>query len=242
MASLDGMDAFGSKGLEIKSPGEKTHRMALEGNIPDYYQDQMQWQFLASENKFQSIDYVSFNPDFPENERLAVVPFFPDLNRQQELLTLSKVFRKCVLEKMPPCGSEFEAAAKLFVIANRESELVSKRLKEAKELVIAAAGGKSQQGSGCLVSIAERKGSVDMNAVLGFFAKEYGISDDRIEAVKAVFTGATKTVATVKAATDADAVYERVMQEQNEEMENIIFQVADPEAAVAEVTAVSPTW
>ncbi len=242
MASLDGMDAFGSKGLEIKSPGEKTHRMALAGSVPDYYQDQMQWQFLAAENKFLSIDYVSFNPDFPGNEKLVVIQIFPDLVRQQELLTMAKVFRKCVLEGVPPCGSEFEAAAKIFVVANHNADIYAKKLKEAKELVISAAGGKSQQGSGCLVTVAERKGTVNKDALVAMIAKEFGVSEERIAALTALCTGEATSVTSVKAATDASLVYERVIAERNEGFSNAIPQIADPEGAVAEVSAVSPVW
>lgn len=242
MASLDGMDAFGSKGLEIKSPGEKTHTLALNGTIPLYYRDQMHWQFLASENRFTSIDYVSFNPDFPEGQKLVVIEVFPDLQRQAELLSLAAIFRKCVQERVPPCGSEFEAAAKLFVVANRAAEIANKKLKEAKELVIAAAGGKSQQGSGCLVSVAERKGTVNWESVTTQLAKESGVSEERLEALKGLFTGESKSVTSVKAATDADLVFQQLMKEQQEELSNAVGQVADPEAAVAEVSAVNPVW
>lgn len=242
MASLDGMDAFGSRGLEIKSPGEKTHRLALGGTIPEYYRDQVQWQFLASENRFHVIDYCSFNPDFPEGERLVVIPVQPDLARQHELLGLAEVFRRCVIEKVPPCGSEFEAAAKLFVVANREAEAANRKLKDAKELVITAAGGKSQQGSGCLVSVAERKGAVAWEDVAMAMAKEYSIPEERIVSLKAAFTGEAKTVTTVKAATDADAIFKQVIEQQQSELSNVVSQLADPEAAKAVVTPVSPVW
>lgn len=242
MASLDGMDAFATKGIEIKCPGEKTHLLALSGTAPDYYGDQMQWQFLASENKFASIDYVSYNPKFPESERLVVINVLPDFQRQQELLSMAKTFRQCLKDKVPPCGSEFQAAAKLFVIANKEAEIANLKLEEAKKLVISAAGNKSQNGSGVIVSVSDRKGTVSNDEVLKALVAEFNIPEYRIIELKALHTGPSKQVTSVKAANDANKVYEAALKERKDAFSNIIYDVSNSADAQAEVSHVSPIW
>jgi putative phage-type endonuclease len=241
-ASLDGMDAFDSKGVEIKCPGEKTHRLALQGIVPSYYQDQIYWQYLSSENKLQIIDYVSFNPDFPESEQLVIIPVPLDILRQQELISIAKGFRHCVINKIPPCGSEFEAAAKAFVVANMEAEIANKKLEEAKKAVITAAKGQPQNGSGVIVSIADRKGTVDSAKVLEVLMMEFGISEERIAQIMKDNTGPNKSVTSVKAANDAKRVYDDVMANRFKEMSQSIGQVQDAQASKAAVPEVSPIW
>jgi putative phage-type endonuclease len=277
MASLDGADAFIQKGLELKCPGEKTHRIALSGVVPDYYLDQIQWQFLATENQMKIIDYVSYaprtgryamldsnrQPIFTAEEELVIIPVFPDLKRQQELLNMSAAFRQCLKDKIPPCGSEFESAAKLFVIADQEAKVANKKLDDAKKLLLQIANGNPMSGSGAMVSIADRKGSVDQEKVFGQVIAEYDtalmelmnefnipeeriakitISPDRIEEIRAEHTGPSKKVPSVKAANDAGKVYETVILERKQALDNTIVSVINPDAAVSTVTQVSPVW
>ena len=46
-ASLDGITLLGGMLLEIKCGGSKLHDMAVRGEIPAYYRDQMQHQLLV---------------------------------------------------------------------------------------------------------------------------------------------------------------------------------------------------
>lgn len=242
MASLDGMDAFGLKGIEIKCPSLKTHQMALQGQIPNYYEDQIQWQFLASENKMASIDYVSFNPDVEPSKQLAIVPVLPDIARQQELLSLCKTFRLCIKNKVPPCGSEFESAAIMFVIADKELDDAKNKHDEAKKLVIQAANGKPQNGSGVIVSVSERKGTVSMDDVIKTLMAEFNIPEQRVDELKVLHTGNTKSVTAVKAANDAKSVYLKAITDRDEALKCGISSVQNIEQARAEDSAVSPTW
>lgn len=242
MASLDGIDCFGIKGIEIKCPGEKTHELALAGACPDYYQDQIQWQFLATENTIKQIDYVCFHPDYPKDKQIAVVNIYPDLTRQAELLSKAKGFRQCLINKIPLCGSEFEAVAKYFVIAAKEAEVANDKMEVAKKLLVEAAGGVSQNGAGVIVSVSERKGTLSYEKLVEQLCAEFAISEDRVNELKAQFTGVGKTVTTVKLANDADRVYQNVLLEQKNELSNIITQVQDADAAQAIVSEVTPVW
>lgn len=47
-ASIDGYNAEKNIILEIKVPGKKDMKMAIEGRIPEYYNIQMQWQMLVA--------------------------------------------------------------------------------------------------------------------------------------------------------------------------------------------------
>lgn len=52
MASLDGFRWTGAKNCEIaeiKHPGKKTYNMAVEGNVPEYYNAQMQFQMWITD-------------------------------------------------------------------------------------------------------------------------------------------------------------------------------------------------
>jgi len=68
-ASLDGWNEDNQVVLEIKCPGERTHREALEGIIPKYYQDQIFHQLGCSGGV--SAYYVSYRPEHERN--IAVV-------------------------------------------------------------------------------------------------------------------------------------------------------------------------
>ena len=70
-ASPDGL--VGDEGLiEIKCPLTTTHTDTLiSGKAPSKYIPQMQWQMACTGRKW--CDFVSYNPDFPENLQLFVV-------------------------------------------------------------------------------------------------------------------------------------------------------------------------
>jgi putative phage-type endonuclease len=70
-ASPDGL--VGDDGLiEIKCPLTTTHTDTLiSGKAPSKYIPQMQWQMACTGRKW--CDFVSYNPDFPENLQLFVV-------------------------------------------------------------------------------------------------------------------------------------------------------------------------
>ena len=259
-ASLDGADAFFQQGVEIKCPGRKTHDLALSGDIPLHYQDQMLWQMLATENRMKVMQYVSYNPDYPVGAQISIVPFHLDVARQQDLLRAAEIFRDCVRNEIPPGGTEFEQAAKMFVIANKEADAADQRLKEAKELLLKVTDGKATSGCGVIVSVSERKGAVDTEAVNGVLAcefgipldkldptkllaavlEEFGVPKDRLAEITVQHTALPKQVVSIKAANDAQKVYEAALSEQAKALVQKESVISGDNAV--EVASVAPTW
>ena len=59
-ASLDGINLEGTVCVEIKCPGENTHKIAKDGDIPEAYQWQMQHQMEVM--NLDHMYYVSYRP------------------------------------------------------------------------------------------------------------------------------------------------------------------------------------
>ncbi len=59
IASLDGITMDSKVAVEIKYPGEKTHKMAQDGHIPKHYQIQMQYQLAVT--GLQMMFYYSYD-------------------------------------------------------------------------------------------------------------------------------------------------------------------------------------
>lgn len=70
-ASPDGL--VGDDGMmEIKCPNKATHlEYFMDGVVPSKYIPQMNWQLACTGRKW--VDFVSFNPDFPEWMQLFVI-------------------------------------------------------------------------------------------------------------------------------------------------------------------------
>ncbi len=79
-------DGTRGKFIEIKAPNAKDHELALNGEIPDKYIVQMQWQALCSGYKYG--DYVSYGSD----KTYAIVLLRADDVMQAELLRRALLF------------------------------------------------------------------------------------------------------------------------------------------------------
>lgn len=73
-ASLDGISSCGSYLLEIKCPNEKTHEMAVNDIIPDYYMAQIQHQLAVTNS--QICYYFSYRPE--NIKKYAIIEVRPD--------------------------------------------------------------------------------------------------------------------------------------------------------------------
>ena len=72
--------------LEIKCPQPAAHlETLLTQKIPEKYVTQMMWQLACSGRQW--VDYVSYNPTFPENMRLFIARVFRDDKRIDHLET-----------------------------------------------------------------------------------------------------------------------------------------------------------
>jgi hypothetical protein len=70
-SSPDGLIVGENAGIEIKCQQPKGHLEVLKGApIPDAHMQQMQWLMACSGMDF--VDYINFNPDFPEHLQLKV--------------------------------------------------------------------------------------------------------------------------------------------------------------------------
>lgn len=73
-ASPDGLIVGTKGGIEIKCPSAHTHlEYLMSEKIPGKYQKQMIWQAACCGLEF--VDFVSFNPEFPEDAKFFIQRF-----------------------------------------------------------------------------------------------------------------------------------------------------------------------
>jgi putative phage-type endonuclease len=94
-ASLDGICISGRFILEIKCGGYKLHEMASRGEIPQYFQDQMQHQLLVT--GAEKCYYYSFN-----GVDGICIEVLPDPDFKGKLLPKAREFLKCLAFNEPP--------------------------------------------------------------------------------------------------------------------------------------------
>lgn len=71
-------------GLEIKCPKTATHLMyLLDGVVPSEYQPQIHWQMACAGLRW--VDFVSFDPRLPADDRLLIVRMHRDEKRIAEI-------------------------------------------------------------------------------------------------------------------------------------------------------------
>jgi putative phage-type endonuclease len=88
-ASLDGLSSCQKYVLEIKCGGTKLHNMALNGEIPQYYKDQMQHQLLvtgAEKAYYYSYDGIDG----------TCIEVFPDPEFKAKFMPKAREFWRCV--------------------------------------------------------------------------------------------------------------------------------------------------
>ena len=208
-ASLDGVDVLRTRGVEIKCPiSARVHDMAMLGEVPAYYFDQIQWQFLASDNQIKEIDYFSFAPQIGDAAPITVAI---DLHRQAELVDAAMKFRLAVMTRTPLSGSEFEMAAKSFLVLNRRCKALEEELNSAKDRVKELAAGKPTQGGGVMVTVSSGEGRVAWDKVANDLIARLGLSQSEIEALKDGHKGKPTSTISVKEAADADAIYGEIV-------------------------------
>lgn len=78
-------------GLEIKCPKTATHLMyLLDGVVPSEYQPQILWQMACGGLRW--VDFVSFDPRLPAEDRLLIVRMHRDDKRIAEMETEVRTF------------------------------------------------------------------------------------------------------------------------------------------------------
>lgn len=166
-ASLDGWIEESKIVVEVKCPSRAKHQMALCGEVPTTYRDQLQAQLLVA--GANSAFYVSYAPDEPELTRLAIVHVHADKERQSQILDEAKKFWTLVESKTPPEGSSVQPELHKDLILidqlkNQISVLEGQKEEMEKEL-------KSKMKANKVIceeftlSWSERKGTVDYSKI-----------------------------------------------------------------------------
>lgn len=146
--------------------------MALKGEIPIYYRDQIQWQMFASDGEIDVVDYYSFPWSDRVEQKGILIKVFPDKTRQKYLFNLTEDFRNIRLKNnTPPYSSDWEFEAKIWCEAYQEMEFAKKtmdsieaKMEASKEkLIKLLPETKKFEGAGVSINyLAGRKGTVDM--------------------------------------------------------------------------------
>jgi putative phage-type endonuclease len=217
-ASLDGVDLLRTRGVEIKCPmsdsATGSHALALQGVVAPYYFDQIQWQMLSSDNQLKEIDYFSYAPAMGKAQPITVQI---DLLRQAELIDAALKLRLAVMTKVPLSGSEFDQAAKAFLVLNRRLKAIEAECDDAKNRVKALAGGKAIQGGGVMVIVGGGEGRTSWEKVAMDLVAKLNLEDCDLDLLKQTYKGKTSTTISVKEAADADAIYNEIMDAQRHE-------------------------
>lgn len=168
MASLDGLDLDGSI-IEIKCPGDKSHAIALRGDVPEVYYPQLQHQMMVANASHAW--YFSYRG--PGN--FCRIRVERDDSYIDELLEAEAAFWECVETLTPPNTGvsdilprgdrEWSAAALEYRIAKAELDAAKEREDAARKELIELAGDCGAEGCGVRLSTHYRKGSVDYAAI-----------------------------------------------------------------------------
>ncbi|OLP04578.1 lambda-exonuclease family protein [Rhodoferax antarcticus] len=211
-ASLDGANIIRSRGVEIKCPiSERIHDMAMLGQVPEYYYDQIQWQMLATDNQIQEIDFFSYAPQIG---KAAPITVKLDVVRQGELLLEAMRLRVAIITDVELCGSEFEQAAKSYLVLNSRLKLLQTDVDTAKDRLKKLADGKSTQGSGVMVIVSSNDGRTSWEKVAIDLSKQLDMTQDALDQIALMHKSKPTTVTTVKEASDASAVLEELRSRQ----------------------------
>lgn len=168
-ASLDGISEAENAILEIKCGGTKLHQMAAKGEIPQYYQDQMQHQLLVT--GASKCFYYSY-----DGSDGICVEVFPDPNFKARFIPKARDFWRCVAFNEPPAlqDSDYkdmsdEPLWKNFATEYRKLVEQIKNLEEMKESyrkeLLKLCGDQSCLGDGVRVMKTIMRGRVDYDVI-----------------------------------------------------------------------------
>lgn len=179
IASLDGINREKKVLVEIKCPGEKVYKMAIDGKIPDYYFPQIQHQLAVT--GYESALYVCFS-----GESGVIIEVKRDDDYIVKLLDIEKKFYKCLVDfEEPPLTekdfvdmSENQSWAKMAAqwreINAQMKDMKDKEEKIRKEL-IEMANKQPAKGAGIKINSYLRKGAIDYSRL----CSEFGINAEK---------------------------------------------------------------
>lgn len=157
IASMDGVSMDGTVAVEIKCPGEKTHKMAINGEIPEHYQIQMQHQMAVTGHGMMF--YYSF-----DGSEGALLEVKRDDKFIRNLLKRELEFYQSMKEFRPPINERIDEAWGNWADEWKEvqglKKTIEQREKECREALIDLAGENNAEGCGVRVTHYTRKGRV----------------------------------------------------------------------------------
>jgi len=187
-ASLDGWREDNVV-VEVKCPSKAKHQLALAGYVPETYKDQIQAQLLVSGASYA--DYVSYDPNEPEETRMAIVQVSNDINRQTQILEKAKEFWALVLAKIPPQGTveQIELYDDLIEISSIKSEIakLEKKKKELEDKIKSLMKANHVICEQFSVTWTERKGAIDYESIpelLGVDLEKYRKPATKVFSIK----------------------------------------------------------
>jgi len=164
-ASMDGISKDKKYAVEIKCPGEKAHKMALDGIVPEYYYPQLQHQIEVC--GLDMIYYFSF-----DGERGKILEVGRDQAYIDKMIQEEEKFFECMTKFIPPYTPYVEKNSEDFknlLFAYENSIAMRKKYEEsedeAKQELIKLAEGENCRGFGYRLTKEVRRGQIDYKLI-----------------------------------------------------------------------------
>lgn len=184
-SSLDGFNEEKSRVAEIKfvGAGEKWS-MALNGEIPEYYNQQMQWQLFVS--GAESNDYVAFNE---KEMKIKIINVKPDIALIKKMVKAADKFWKLVQDKKEPklsdrdykrvSSKEMKVAIDKYVEIKKEMKELEVKLKEQETIIKEHPrfNHRRMAHGDVKLMIKTRKGSVDFKKIVTEHLPDFDTKD-----------------------------------------------------------------
>ncbi|NGX60488.1 MAG: hypothetical protein KR126chlam3_01663, partial [Chlamydiae bacterium] len=157
IASLDGITMDGKAAVEIKCPGQKTHQMALNGEIPRHYQIQMQHQLAVTGLK--EMFYYSY-----DGQRGVTLKVQRDNALIEALFEKEQEFFCCMQEHTPPQTQRSDLPwlklAEEWKVIQEQKKALKEQEESCRAALIDLTGNGSSEGGGVRVTQYSRKGRI----------------------------------------------------------------------------------
>ena len=157
IASLDGITMDVQVAVEIKCPGEKTHQMALNEEIPKHYQIQMQHQLAVTGLK--EMFYYSY-----DGQSGMILKVQRDDALIETLLEKEQEFFRCMQESIPPQTQRSDLPwlklAEEWKIIQERRKALKEREENCRAALIDLTENGTSQGGGVRLTQYSRKGRI----------------------------------------------------------------------------------
>lgn len=169
IASLDGITPGNDHIVEIKCGGAATHKIALDGRIPEHYYPQLMHQLFVT--GLDSVDYFSF-----DGEQGVIINVKRDNAFIERMIEAELKFMECIKNLTPPemtdkdfldMRQDFDFGTfeyQYIQVANQIKDLEVKK-EEYKRKLIDLSGGKSAKGDVVRITKKITKGRIDYDCI-----------------------------------------------------------------------------